>query len=408
MFKESEVERQFKIIAEGCQEIVPQDELKAKLKKSIESGIPLKIKMGIDPTSADVHIGHMVVYNKIRQLQDLGHEAHLIIGDYTARIGDPTGRNTERPPLTEQMVKKNAATYKEQIFKIVDPQKTTFHFQSSWFDNTTLGKILQTASKFSVAHMLSHETFKKRLEDGNRLSLHEMFYPVLQAWDSVEINADIEFGGMDQKFNILCGRDLQKENNQEQQIAIFMPLLLGSDGRKMSKSFNNHIPVLSEPSEKFGKVMSIKDEFILDYFKYTTNLKAERINEIEEKLQNDNPRDIKILLAKEIIKIYHSEAEADRCENEFINVFSNKGLPDEIPQVTLNSGKYNLCSLLKDQNVTSSISEAKINQGGLKLDGIKIVDEDYEIELQDNKDILIKAGKRKFLKLATDTKSPAK
>lgn len=400
---ELEIERQFNIIAEGCQEIVPQDELKAKLRKSLLTSIPLKIKMGIDPTSADVHIGHMVVYNKIRQLQDLGHEAHLIIGDYTARIGDPTGRNIERPPLTEEMVQKNSETYKEQIFKIVDSEKTTFHLQSSWFDNTTLSKVLLTASKFSVAHMLSHDTFKKRLESGNRLSLHEMFYPVLQAWDSVEINADIEFGGMDQKFNILCGRDLQKENKQEQQVAIFMPLLLGSDGRKMSKSFDNHIPVLSTPTEKFGRIMSIKDDFIIDYLKYTTNLNNEKIKVLESRLLTQNPRDIKIILAKELIKIYHTEDDAIRCEKEFIDVFSNKGLPVNIPKITLLNGEYNICQILKDNNLTTSISESKrlIKQGGLKIDGNKILDEDYTIEIIENIELIIKAGKRKFLKVSS-------
>lgn len=238
---DTEVKRQLDIIKEGCAEIIPIKDLKTKLEKSLRTGKALKIKMGIDPTATDIHIGHMVIYKKIRQLQDMGHEAHLIIGDYTARIGDPTGRNIERHSLTKENVKKNSETYKEQIYKIVDPQKTTLHYQSKWFDKISLSDILTTTSKFSVAHMLSHDTFKKRIESGARLSLHEMFYPVLQAWDSVEIGADIELGGLDQKFNILCGRDLQKENNQEQQVAIFMPLLMGTDGRKMSKSFNNHI-----------------------------------------------------------------------------------------------------------------------------------------------------------------------
>lgn len=252
--------------------------------------------------------------------------------------------------------------------------------------------------------MLSHETFKKRLETGNRLSLHEMFYPALQAWDSVDINADIEFGGMDQKFNILCGRDLQKENNQEQQVAIFMPLLLGTDGRKMSKSFNNHIPVLSTPNEKFGRIMSIKDDFIIDYFKYTTNLDEFKIKELEWGLLTQNPRDIKMILAKEIIKIYHTENDAIRCEKEFIEIFSNSGIPDNISQIFLSCGEYSACQLLKDYNLITSISESKrlIKQGGLKIDGNKIEDEDYIIEITSNSEIILKAGKRKFLKVCSN------
>lgn len=401
MSLDHEIKRQIEIICEGCEEVIPMNELKSKLERSMHMGTPLKIKMGIDPTASDVHLGHMVVYKKIRQLQDLGHDAHLIIGDYTARIGDPTGRNIERQSLSEAKVKENCETYTEQIFKIVNPKKTTIHYQSKWFDNVSLSDVLSTTSKFSVAQMLSHDTFKKRIESGERLSLHEMMYPVLQAWDSVEVRADIELGGTDQKFNILCGRDLQKENNQEQQVAIFLPLLMGTDGRKMSKSFNNHIAVLSTPSDKFGKVMSIKDELIPNFFTYATNYSLNQVNVIKERLKSENPRDIKLLLAKEIITIYHGEDEALKAEEEFLNIFSKKGLPDEIPQMALEPGMYCILKLLKDSSLTKSISEGKrlITQGGLKVNNQKINDIEYLINIEKENEHIIKAGKRRFLKV---------
>jgi len=402
MSLEKEIKRQMRIISEGTEEILPLNELEVKLKKSITTQKPLRIKMGIDPTASDVHIGHMVVYKKIRQLQDLGHHAHLIIGDYTARIGDPTGRNQERKALSERDVNKNCETYQKQIFKMVDQSKTTIHYQSSWFDEINLSDLLTTTSKFSVAHMLSHETFKNRLESGERLSLHEMLYPVLQAWDSVAVEADIEFGGMDQKFNILCGRDLQKENGMDPQIAIFMPLLMGTDGRKMSKSFNNHISVLSKPNEKFGKIMSIRDELIPSFFKYATHYKEDQINEIERRLNNENPRDLKLLLAREIISIYHSLEEALACEKEFINIFSKKELPKEIPEINVKPGEYRILNLLVENQLTTSISEGRrlIQQGGLKINNNRMDNEECILSLKVGEDTIIKAGKRRFMKIA--------
>ncbi len=397
----NEVKRQMQILTADTVEVIPEKELELKLEKSLNKNVPLRIKMGIDPTTPDVHLGHMVVYKKIRQFQDLGHKAILIIGDYTARIGDPTGRNSERPPLTEDQVLKNSETYKEQIFKIVDPNNTEIHFQSSWFDKVSLQDVLNSTACFSVAHMLSHDTFKKRLESGSRLSLHEMLYPVLQGWDSVMIGSDVELGGTDQKFNILCGRDMQKEKGLEPQVALLMPLLMGTDGRKMSKSFNNHIPVLSSPDEKFGRIMSIRDELIPNLFTYATGFNTRQVLEIKERLQNENPRNIKLELAKEIIGVYHNNKEAQRCEKEFIEIFSKKKIPDDLPEFILKDNNQKLTSILKEAGIITSVSEGRrlINQGGLKIDGEKVTDSDFNLKLEKGDTVIIKAGKRKFIKI---------
>jgi tyrosyl-tRNA synthetase len=396
-----EVNRQVAILSENTAEVFPESGLREKLEYSIKSNTPLRVKMGIDPTSPDVHLGHMVVYKKMRQFQDLGHKAVLIIGDYTAGIGDPTGRDSERPPLSPGEIKSNSETYTNQIFKIVDPEKTEVHFHSSWFDKVSLQDILSTASAFSVAHMLTHETFRRRLEKGKKLSLHEMIYPLLQAWDSIETRADIELGGMDQKFNILCGRDLQKANNMKPQIVLLMPLLMGTDGRKMSKSLQNHIPVLSTASEKFGKVMSISDDLILNFFTYSTALSKEGILQIESRLVKENPRDIKIELAKEIISIYHTYEEAENCERDFKKQFTRKEIPENIPNTVLLENGKKLINLLKETGIIDSISEGKrlINQGGLSIDGNKIRNPDLILELRSNTSIIVKAGKRRYLKI---------
>lgn len=399
---EDEVQRQLKILSSDVAELFPINELEEKLRYSLTNGQPLRVKMGIDPTSPDVHIGHMVVYKKMRQFQDLGHQALLIIGDYTARIGDPTGRNVERKPLTESEVKKNSETYKQQIFKIVDPNRTEIFYQSSWFDSLSLQGLLDATSCFSVAQMLSHETFRNRLDQGNRLSLHELIYPVLQAWDSVHIRSDVELGGTDQKFNILCGRDMQKEKGMKQQVVLLMPLLSGSDGRKMSKSFNNHIPVLSTPSDKFGRVMSIKDDLILTFFRYTTRFTADEVKTIEERLKNENPRDIKLELALEIVTIYHSEQEAFTAKKNFINQFSKKEIPEDIPIYNLLENEK-LLSVLKKEKIIESQNDGRrlIKQGGISISGNKINDYDYELSLETSLDYIIKIGKRRFLRVVS-------
>lgn len=396
-----EIDRQMAILTADTSEVIPQTELRTKLEKSLKTGIPLRIKMGIDPTAPDVHLGHMVVYKKMRQFQDLGHRAVLIIGDYTARIGDPTGRNSERPPLTESEVKKNCETYTSQIFKIVDSENTEVHYQSSWFDKVSLHDVLTSASAFSVAHMLTHDTFKKRLDSGARLSLHEMMYPVLQSWDSIFVKADVELGGSDQKFNILCGRDLQRQKGLEPQVVLLMPLLSGTDGRKMSKSFNNHIPVLSTPQEKFGRIMSISDELIVNFFTYATSLSPDEVDAKKKRLKKENPRNLKLELAGEIISLYDSREAAVLAEKEFLHVFSRKLVPEKIREYRINGHDVKLTAILKDSGITGSISEGKrlITQGGIKVDGEKITDPDFCPIDKGSGQIVIKAGKRQFLKV---------
>ena len=397
-----EVNRQLEIILRNVEEVIPVEELQKKLEKSIAENKPLRVKIGIDPTSPFVHIGHMVPYKKLREFQDLGHVAVLIIGDYTARIGDPTGRNSERPPLTPEDVKQNAKNYTEQIFKVVREDKAEVHYQSEWFNDFDLYKVIKLASYFSVAQMLTHETFKKRLEEGNRLSLHEILYPLLQAYDSVAINADVELGGTDQKFNILCGRDLMREMNMEPQVAVLLPLLMGTNGVKMSKSLGNTIPILSSPKEKFGKVMSISDDLIINYMKYASNMSYQEIKNYEELLSKNaiNPRDVKIAIAKSIIELYHSKEDALREEEEFIKVFSKRELPTEMVEFKINEPKK-LTEILKELNFAQSLSEAKrlISQGGVSINGEKITDIDYVMNLKKGEEKVIKSGKKNFAKI---------
>lgn len=399
---QNEVKRQLEIITRNTEEIVPIEELEKKIYKSLKENKPLRVKIGIDPTSPYVHIGHMVPYRKLREFQDLGHIAVLIIGDYTARIGDPTGRNSERPPLTPEEVRENAKSYTDQIFKVVRDDRAEVHYQSEWFNDFDLYQVIKTASYFSVAQMLTHETFKKRLEEGNRLSLHEILYPMLQAYDSVAIKADIELGGTDQKFNILCGRDLMRDMNMEPQVAVLLPLLMGTNGIKMSKSLGNTIPILSTPKDKFGKVMSISDDLIVNYMKYASNLSYEEIEYYEKLLKEGkiNPRDVKIKIAKSLVQMYHSKEDADREEEEFIRVFSKKEIPQDIAVYKLDGDKK-LIELLKELNFVASLSEAKrlVSQGGVTIDGEKITNFDYIISLKSGEEKVIKAGKKNFVKI---------
>ncbi|MCX8057883.1 MAG: tyrosine--tRNA ligase [Spirochaetes bacterium] len=400
-----EVKKQLEVITRNTEEIVPVEELEKKIFNSIKNNKPLRVKIGIDPTSPYVHIGHMVPYRKLREFQDLGHIAVLIIGDYTARIGDPTGRNSERPPLTPEEVRENAKSYTEQIFKVVREDRAEVHYQSEWFNDFDLYKVIRTASYFSVAQMLTHETFKKRLEEGNRLSLHEILYPMLQAYDSVAIKADVELGGTDQKFNILCGRDLMRDMNMEPQVAVLLPLLMGTNGIKMSKSLGNVIPILSSPKEKFGKVMSISDDLIINYMKYASNMSYEEIEYYENLLKEGkiNPRDVKIKIAKSLVELYHTKEEAEREEEEFIRVFSKKEVPQDINIYKLKEEKK-LIELLKELDFVPSLSEAKrlITQGGVTIDGERVSSFDYVLKLNKGEEKVIKAGKKNFIKIVKD------
>lgn len=392
---ERELERQLSILTQGAQEILPVEGLREKLKKSLETGRPLRVKLGIDPTAKDVHLGHMVPYRKLRQFQDLGHNAVLIIGDFTAMIGDPTGRNKERPGLTFQEVELNAQTYCSQIFKVIDPERVEVHRQSEWFNQATLQDTIQMASEFSVAHLMSHETFKSRIDRGTRLSLHELFYPLLQAWDSLAIEADIELGGMDQKFNILCGRDLQRSKGMEAQTALFMPLLSGTDGKKMSKTGGNSIAVLDSPQDIYGKTMSIADELLPEFLRLASSLKEGDAS---------NPYQLKKEIAFNLVEIYHGKDMAEEAEAHFRDTVSKKETPHEIPQLRIDAGESLLVDLIAAKDLLSSKSEARrmIQQGGVKLDGQKCLDLGQVIDLISGQAMVLQVGKRKFYRLIAE------
>ncbi|MBO8158590.1 tyrosine--tRNA ligase [Thermosyntropha sp.] len=395
-----QVEEQMRIISRGVAEIVPEDELKSKLYRSIKENRPLRVKLGLDPTAPDIHLGHTVVLNKLRQFQDLGHEVHLIIGDFTARIGDPSGKSETRKQLTEEQVKANAATYQEQIFKVLNPEKTTVYYNSEWLMPLNLADVLTLASKYTVARMLERDDFHKRYTSNMPISIHEFMYPLMQGYDSVVLKADVELGGTDQKFNLLVGRHLQKEYGYEPQIALMMPILEGTDGvQKMSKSLGNYIGVYEEPYEMFGKIMSIPDELIIRYFELLTQVPMEVINDYREGMEKGelNPRDVKIKLAKEIITMYHNAEEAEKAEERFRLVFSKRDIPDDIPEVELEESEIWLPKFLYENKMVSSTSEGKrmISQGAVRVDGEKYENENLVID----RSLVIQVGKRKFVRV---------
>jgi len=324
-------EHELKVIRKGVEEIIPEEELLKKLEKSAKTGKPLRIKYGIDPTGYDVHIGHLVPIRKMREFQDLGHTGVIIIGDFTAQIGDPTGRDESRPALTSEMVKANSEKYMEQLFTVLDEKKTEVRWQSEWFGKMDMMDVLKLMGKFTLAQFMAHDTFRNRYEQGLPLGMHEIMYPILQGYDSVAINSDVELGATEQKFNILCGRDMQRIYGMEQQIAVLSPILIGTDGvQKMSKSMNNYIAVFDPPNEKFGKVMSIPDALILNYFNYATKLDPDDIDQIKKELETGvNPMLFKKQLAREIVKLYHGEEAAIETQKDFESKFSKKEMPTE-------------------------------------------------------------------------------
>lgn len=394
-------EEQFELLRQNVAEIISEEELLNKLRKSYEEKRPLKVKLGLDPTAPDVHLGHAVVLKKMRQFQKLGHEVVLIIGDFTGMIGDPTGKSETRKQLSREEIMENAKTYKEQVFKILDPDKTKIVFNSEWLSRMTFEDVLKLASKYTVARMLEREDFSKRFTEGRPISIHEFFYPLMQGYDSVALNADVELGATEQKFNILMGRILQKEYGQEPQVAVLMPILVGIDGkRKMSKSLGNYIGVNDPPDEMYGKVMSIPDEIMLEYYKLATDLEHRELEKIAENLKEGrvNPRDLKMRLAREIVKLYHGSDEALKAEEKFIRIFQKKDLPDEIPIVEVNDEKIWLPKLITLVGFSSSNSEAlrMLKQGAVKINGEKIIDA-TDIEIRSP--FILQVGKRKFVKV---------
>ncbi len=395
-----EVEKEIAIIKKGTLELHNEDELRHKLLRSKESDKALVIKLGLDPTAPDIHLGHTVVLRKIRQLQKMGHKAFLIIGDFTGRIGDPTGKEKGRPQLTEAEVLANADTYREQFVKVLDSEKTILCFNSEWLDELKPSDLVEMMSRHTVARILERDSFKKRMKSGQPIGLHELIYPLLQGLDSLNIEADIEIGGMDQKFNILTGREMQHKLGKEKQIAIFMPILEGLDGKqKMSKSLNNYIGI-NEPAEMmFNKIMTIGDELIIKYFELLTDRPPSEIKKIEDSLRDQkvNPRDIKLSLAHEIVTLYQSVELADAAKENFIKVMTKGELPEDIPSFQWQKDD-SILSFLSRHGLLSSRSEVRrmVQQKGIKINDITILEP--ELTCVENGDV-IRIGKKKFAKV---------
>ena len=395
------LEEQLKIIKKGTLDIINEEELIKKLEKSIKENKPLKIKLGLDPSAPDIHLGHTVVLRKLKQLQDLGHEIIIIIGDFTGKIGDPTGKSRMRKFLSDEEVLQNAKTYEEQVFKILDKEKTTIKFNSEWLSKLTFGDVLKLTASTTVARMLEREDFKLRFENQRPIYLNEFFYPLMQAFDSTAIEADIEFGGTDQRFNLLSGRNLQKEIGEEPQIVIMMPLIEGLDGKnKMSKTLGNYIGIYESAKSKYQKVMEIPDELIVKYYTLLTDVDDEKIKEVEAKLKDEsiNPRDIKMDLAREIVSLYHTEEEVEQSEERFKMIFQMGQKPKDMDTVNVSKEDFDLISTVVDKGLVSSKSEFRrlLLQGGIKINDKKIT---MEKDLPKEGEIVVQVGKKKFMKI---------
>ncbi|SEA79593.1 tyrosyl-tRNA synthetase [Thiothrix caldifontis] len=386
-------------LVRGCEEVLVEAELVAKLKK----GKPLRIKAGFDPTAPDLHLGHTVLINKMRQFQDAGHQILFLIGDFTGMIGDPTGKSATRPPLTVEQVQQNSLTYQEQIFKILDPDKTEIMFNSVWMNQLGSAGLIQLAAKQTVARMLERDDFTKRYKSGQSIAIHEFLYPLVQGYDSVAMKADVELGGTDQKFNLLMGRDLQRQYGQEQQVVMTMPLLEGLDGvNKMSKSLGNYIGITDAPNDMFGKIMSISDELMWRYFELLSFRPLTELKGFKQDVeQGANPRDLKFLLAEELIARFHGQSAAVGAREDFIARFQKGVMPDEMDEISLVAEGVGMpiASLLKAAGLLGSTSDAlrMIQQGGVKIDGVKV--EDRNLLIEKGISAVFQVGKRKFAKI---------
>jgi len=395
---------QMDLIKRGTSEIIPEEELVQKLEKSLKENKPLNIKLGCDPTRPDLHLGHSVVLRKLAQFQQLGHQAILIIGDFTGMIGDPSGRNTSRPPLSFEEARENGKSYFEQASKILDRDKTKIVHNSEWLGKMTFEDVIKLASKYTIARMLERDDFTKRYKGGIPISMHEVLYPLAQAMDSVAINSDVELGGTDQKFNLLVGRDIQREFGIAPQVILTMPLLVGTDGvEKMSKSLDNYIGINESPKEIYGKTLSIPDDLIYIYYVLTTDATNEELRQFQQELDDKevNPRNIKRSLARKLVEMYHSSEAALDAEAEFDNIFVKKGLPDEIEEFNVDPSikELDILDLIVTVGFAPSKGEARrlVSQGGVTVDGEKILDIKEIIKLDGTK--ILKVGKRKFIKL---------
>jgi tyrosyl-tRNA synthetase len=390
----SAAEQAIQTIRRGADELIVEEELAKKL----ASGRKLRVKLGLDPTAPDLHLGHTVVINKLRDFQQLGHQVQFLIGDFTGMIGDPTGKNQTRPPLTRAEIEKNAKTYQEQVFKILDPEKTQVLYNSEWSDKLGAEGMIRLASRYTVARLLERDDFAKRMKASQPIALHELLYPLMQGYDSVAMKADVELGGTDQKFNLLVGRELQKQFGQEPQCIVTMPLLEGLDGKeKMSKSLGNYVGISEPPQEIFGKLMSISDELMWRYIELLSFESAEKI----KSWRSEHPREVKARFAKEIVARFHSAAAAQRAEEDFASRFREGEMPAEMPEVAISAppGGVLIAQLLKQANLTPSTSEAQrmIEQGGVKLDGERVSDKALKIPA--GRTLIAQVGKRKFAKI---------
>ncbi|AFU47752.1 tyrosyl-tRNA ligase [Acidovorax sp. KKS102] len=393
------VRQALEISLRGVQELLPQDEWVKKLVRSEATGQPLRIKLGLDPTAPDIHIGHTVVLNKMRQLQDLGHQVIFLIGDFTSLIGDPSGRNSTRPPLTPEQIKVNAETYYKQASMVLDPAKTEIRYNSEWSEPLGASGMIQLASRYTVARMMERDDFHKRFTTGQSIAVHEFLYPLMQGYDSVALKSDLELGGTDQKFNLLMGRHLQQEYGQEPQCVLTMPLLVGLDGvDKMSKSKNNYIGIAEDANTMFAKVLSISDTLMWDWFTLLSFKSLAEIAALKAEVEGGrNPKDAKVMLAKEITTRFHSAAAADAAEQDFINR-SKGGVPDEIPEVSLSGAPLGIGALLKQANLAPSTSEANrlIDGGGVRVEGSVVSDKGLKLAAGT---YVVQVGKRKFARV---------
>jgi len=396
MFLEKDAMQQIK---RGCDEILLEAELQEKFKR----GKPLRIKAGFDPTAPDLHLGHTVLINKMRQFQELGHHIMFLIGDFTGMIGDPSGKSATRPALTPEQIQQNAKTYQEQVFKILDPETTEICFNSTWHGPRTSADMIRLASRHTVARMLERDDFAKRYKSNQPISIHEFLYPLVQGWDSVEMQADVELGGTDQKFNLLVGRELMKAEGMEPQVILTMPILEGLDGvQKMSKSLDNYIGIEDAPAEMFGKLMSISDDLMWRYFELLSFRPMTEVEQFQRDIEDGaNPRDVKFLLAEEIITRFHDAESATAARQDFINRFAKGAMPDDMPEITLTLEQemVGIAALLKQAGLTSSTSESfrMIQQGAVKLDGEKV--SDRGLELAQGVVVVAQVGKRKFARI---------
>ncbi len=398
------VDEQIALIARGAVDLHSQEDLVKKLSRSKETGVPLIIKAGFDPTAPDLHLGHTVLLQKLRHFQLLGHEVHFLIGDFTGLIGDPTGKSDTRPPLTREDIEKNAESYKEQVFKILDSEKTVVDFNSTWLGELSSYEMIRLASQLTVARMLERDDFKKRFESNRPISIHEFLYPLIQGYDSVAMHADVELGGTDQLFNLLMGRDLQRSKGQEPQVVLTMPLLEGLDGvNKMSKSLGNYIGISEHPNDIFGKVMSVSDELMFRYYELLSDLSMDQINVLKERMNSGelHPKAVKVQLAKEIVTRFYSADDAEKAENNFEQVFARHETPDDIPEVNMqvNEAEIWVPKLLLDAGLVKSTSDGRrmIKQNAVSIAGTKVTDINASVTAKG--DLLLQVGKRRFCKV---------